>query len=663
MKTKKLLTLSAGVLATVTLSYAVMQYVLPASGSEKVRAGDDFYQYVNGDWLKKTKIPNDSPSYGVVDEMTEKIDKRLKADVKKLVSGKEVSNLEGMDEFISFYKVATDFEQIEKDGTKPAQAYLEEIENLSSLSDLKAVAKEWTLRSLPLPFTLAVSVNAEKTDEKMIELSSPSSILPDVSLYQDKETKKQLLSVYQKGAIETLERMGYSEKEAKKRVEGALAFDALIVPYLLSSEEASDIKSMINPRTAEEVAAYTDVLNLADLAEELVGQDVEIFNVSTLKYYENISQILTEENFESLKSWLLVREALSDAAYLDEKTRAAASQYEMAVLGVTELPDKKDRAYQMAINQFSPVFSVYYGDKYFGKEAKDKVTEMIQNIIAVYKKRMAENTWLSEETKAKAVEKLEVMTSFVGYPEEVPQEIAIIDVDENKSLLANMADMGRVVTTYSFEHFNDPIDKTQWVAPSYQVNAFYQPTNNSITFPAAILEAPFYSEKQTTAENYGGIGSVIGHEITHAFDTNGALFDAQGNMANWWTEADFKAFEQRTKAMIKHFDGYKVSGGKVNGELTVTENTADAGGVSSALEVLKTVDPKADLKDFFENYAKINRSKETDAYAKFHLLDVHAPDKARVNLQVNVVPEFYETYQVKKGDKLYLPEAKRVKIW
>lgn len=658
MKKHQLLTLSSSVLLLLTACSSTAQ-----TNNNQLKPNDDFYTYVNHEWLDEAAIPADAVSYNVVTEMSYEINEQLGRDIDNLVMGEETSDLLGMDEFISLYHVATDFQQREKDGAEPARKYLEEIEKIGSLKELAEVSQDWILKGLPLPFGLGVDVNPEKTVEKQIAIAAPDSLLPDVSLYDDETQKEELLALYSETAITVLEKMGYSDKEAAQLTEGAIAFDALIVPYLLSAEEASDVKNLLNQKTSAEVASYSKTFDFADLASRLVGQEIKTINVASVDYFEHLDHILTEENFSSLKSWMIVQEALSDAAYLTEDIREAASQFDMALSGVEELPHKIDVAYDLALSTFSPTFSVYYGQKYFGPEDKQQVTEMFDNIIGVYKNRLLANDWLSDATKDKAVEKLEQMTYHIGYPETVPEEIGLIDVDEDKSLLDNMVDISRLSIVYSFEHFNDPIDKEEWFAPSYEVNAFYDPTNNSITFPAAILKAPFYSSDQSDAMNYGGIGSVIGHEITHAFDNNGALFDAEGNMQNWWTDADFTAFEQKTTAMIEHFDGADYQGHKVNGTLTVGENIADAGGLSASLEALKQVNPKADLKAFFETYATTYRGVIRPEFIPYLLLDTHAPDNVRVNLQVNLLPEFYDTYNIKKGDGMYLPEDKRVKIW
>lgn len=245
-----------------------------------------------------------------------------------------------MDDFIDFYRVASNFKQREKDGNKPAKKYLKRLEALTSLGDLNKQAKDLVYQGLLLPFSVSVSIDDKHTDKKILQLSSPVSILPDVTYYEDKATKEQLLALYKKTALAVLKRLGYSAKEAEQHVKGALAFDEAMVPYLMSSEELSNAKNTINPRSAEDLTQYSSSLNLSQLVNDLTGQTIDQVNVVTLKYFENLNKIVTDKHFEELKSWIIISEAMSVSSYLDEETRQAASQYSLALTGQAELPSK-----------------------------------------------------------------------------------------------------------------------------------------------------------------------------------------------------------------------------------------------------------------------------------------------------------------------------------
>ena len=625
----------------------------------------NFYQAVNKDWLLKAKIPVDSPSIDSFYTLDEDVKGKLKKDIKNLGEGKESSDITGMSEFITFYKAASDYKQREKDGLEPLKPYLKEIEDIKDLNDLANKSASLTDKGIPLPFGYDVGTNAENTSQKQIQLSPPSILLPDVSIYKDEASKKQYLTPIETATKKALEMLGYSEKNSKRIVKEALEFDEIIAKYSLSNEEMSESKNLVHPKTAEEINAYSGSFKLYDVIKGIMGRDLETINVPNTKYFENYSKVVNQDNFSKIKSWMLVQEAMAASNSLTEDYRLNFQSISMAIMGTQKPISKEDTVYEMSVNLFSDVMSVYYGRKYFGEEAKTDVTGMIDKIKNVYRGRLQQNDWLTEETRNKAIEKLDKMKVFVGYQEDVDPGTKELHLDPNKSFFELSEDIAQFGKRYTIEHFDEPIDKNKWSGSAFDINAYYNPESNSINFPAGILQAPFYDKNQSTEKNYGGIGVVIGHEITHAFDSNGADYDENGDMHNWWTKADSKAFDKRIKAFEDQWNGLEIYGTKVNGKLTVTENVADAGGLSSTLQVLKTDMTKPNLKDYFENYANIWKQKASLQYNKYTMVqDVHAPNELRVNQQLKNLPEFYEAYpQIKEGDAMYLAPSKRISLW
>lgn len=625
----------------------------------------NFYQAVNKDWLLKAKIPADSPSIDNFYTLGEDIKGKLKKDIKNLGEGKETSDITGMSEFITFYKAASDYKQREKDGLEPLKPYLKEIEDIKDVNDLASKSASLTDKGIPLPFGYDVGTNAENTSQKQIQLSPPSILLPDVSIYKDEASKKQYLTPIETATQKALEMLGYSEKNSKRIVKEALEFDEIIAKYSLSNEEMSESKNLVHPKTAEEINAYSGSFKLYDVIKGIMGRDLETINVPNTKYFENYSKIVNQDNFSKIKSWILVQEAMAASNSLTEDYRLNFASISMAIMGTQKPLSKEDTVYEMSVNLFSDVMSVYYGRKYFGEEAKTDVTGMIDKIKNVYRGRLQQNDWLTEDTRNKAIEKLDKMKVFVGYQEDVDPGTKELHLDPNKSFFELSEDIAQFGKRYTIDHFDEPIDKNKWSGSAFDINAYYNPESNSINFPAGILQAPFYDKNQSTEKNYGGIGVVIGHEITHAFDSNGADYDENGDMHNWWTKADSKAFDKRIKAFEDQWNGLEIYGTKVNGKLTVTENVADAGGLSSTLQVLKTDMTKPNLKDYFENYANIWKQKASLQYNKYTMVqDVHAPNELRVNQQLKNLPEFYEAYpQIKEGDDMYLAPSKRISLW
>ena len=625
----------------------------------------NFYQAVNKEWLLKAKIPVDSPSIDSFYTLDEDVKGKLKKDIKNLGEGKESSDITGMSEFITFYKAASNYKQREKDGLEPLKPYLKEIEDIKDLNDLANKSASLTDKGIPIPFGYDVGTNAENTSQKQIQLTPPSILLPDVSIYKDESSKKQYLTPIETATQKALEMLGYSEKNSKRIVKEALEFDEIIAKYSLSNEEMSESKNLVHPKTAEEINAYSDSFKLYDVIKGIMGRDLETINVPNTKYFENYSKVVNQDNFSKIKSWMLVQEAMAASNSLTEDYRLNFQSISMAIMGTQKPISKEDTVYEMSVNLFSDVMSVYYGRKYFGEEAKTDVTGMIDKIKNVYRGRLQQNDWLTEETRNKAIEKLDKMKVFVGYQEDVDPGTKELHLDPNKSFFELSEDIAQFGKRYTIDHFDEPIDKNKWSGSAFDINAYYNPESNSINFPAGILQAPFYDKNQSTEKNYGGIGVVIGHEITHAFDSNGADYDENGDMHNWWTKADSKAFDKRIKAFEDQWNGLEIYGTKVNGKLTVTENVADAGGLSSTLQVLKTEMTKPNLKDYFENYADIWKQKASLQYNKYTMVqDVHAPNELRVNQQLKNLPEFYEAYpQIKQGDDMYLAPSKRISLW
>jgi len=625
----------------------------------------NFYQAVNKEWLLKAKIPADSPTIDNFYTLGEDIKGKLKKDIKNLGEGKETSDITGMSEFITFYKAASNYKQREKDGLEPLKPYLKEIEDIKDVNDLASKSASLTDKGIPLPFGYDVGTNAENTSQKQIQLSPPSILLPDVSIYKDEASKKQYLTPIETATQKALEMLGYSEKNSKRIVKEALEFDEIIAKYSLSSEEMSESKNLVHPKTAEEINDYSGSFKLYDVIKGIMGRDLDTINVPNTKYFENYSKIVNQNNFSKIKSWILVQEAMAASNSLTEDYRLNFASISMAIMGTQKPISKEDTVYEMSVNLFSDVMSVYYGRKYFGEEAKTDVTGMIDKIKNVYRGRLQQNDWLTEDTRNKAIEKLDKMKVFVGYQEDVEPGTKELHLDPNKSFFELSEDIAQFGKRYTIDHFDEPIDKNKWSGSAFDINAYYNPESNSINFPAGILQAPFYDKNQSTEKNYGGIGVVIGHEITHAFDSNGADYDENGDMHNWWTKADTKAFDKRIKAFEDQWNGLEIYGTKVNGKLTVTENVADAGGLSSTLQVLKTDVTKPNLKDYFENYADIWKQKASLQYNKYTMVqDVHAPNELRVNQQLKNLPEFYEAYpQIKEGDAMYLAPSKRISLW
>lgn len=627
----------------------------------------DFYEYVNGGWLKTAVIPADKPATGGFQDLVDGIDKLMIAEFEAMVADPTTVPAGRMQDAVAFYELARDYATRDHLGVAPILPILQKIETLESFADLDTQLTDWLLEGLPLPFSFSVESDMKNTKINILHAGAADTILPDKTYYDpDNQQGPQLLQVFAEMTNALLEKFGKTPEEAAAIVANALAFDRLIVPHVRSSEESADYSKEYNPRTFAEVKAYSSQLNLGRLLQELVHDRPQQINVIQPAYFEALDQLLIPDHFSLLKDWMLVEVVNSYTGILSEDLRQLGGTYSRTLSGATEAMNQTKAAYYMTAARFSQVVGDYYGKKYFGEKARNDVRQMVEKMIKIYQDRLENNTWLSAATREKAIKKLSTLGIHVGYPDTIPayyDRFITKTKAQGGTLVENARRFSRIVREDNFSRYGKEMDRNEWEMSAATVNAYYHPFKNVIVFPAAILQAPFYSLTQSSSANFGGIGGVIAHEISHAFDNNGAKFDEYGNMNNWWTEADLAHFDQLAQAMIAQFDGIPYAGGKVNGTLTVSENIADAGGLSCALEAAQQ-EADADLEDFFINWAKIWRTKAREQYLQLLLaIDVHAPAKLRANIQVQNLPEFYETFDIKAGDGMYLPPEKRVHIW
>ena len=534
---------------------------------------DDLYEAVNGGWLKTAKIPDDKPATGGFNDLVNEIDKQLMDDFDAYATGKEKSDDSRFNEMIKLYRLAKKFDWRKKVGPQPLKRMLASVENLNSYEDYQSQWKNWILAGMPSPISFDIDADMKNATVYALFASSPSLILPDKSYYEaeKKAQHDQLLQLWSSMVEALMDKLGYSKEEAKKIIDDAIKFDALLAPNVKSAEEAADYSKMYNPQTVAELASATDQLDIAAIIKQLVGEEPEKVIVTEPEYFKALNKIL-QDNFELFKNWALIRVIRENASYLDDEMREINGRYGRALSGSKKPVSQRKFAFYLARDMFSQVAGDYYGKKYFGPQAKADVHHMVEQMIKVYKGRLTNNQWLSKDTRDKAILKLDKLGIQVGYPDKIPALYDQFKVDEEESLIANVNQLTVTANKELFSRWNKPVDRMRWEMSAATVNAYYHPFKNIIVFPAAILQAPFYSLKQSSSQNYGGIGAVIAHEISHAFDNNGSLFDEFGNLNNWWTDEDSAHFKQLAQKMIEEFDGIPFAGQKVNGKLTVSEN-------------------------------------------------------------------------------------------
>lgn len=562
----------------------------------------DFFEAVNEEWLKTAKIPADKPATGGFQDLVDGIDDLLMTDIDHMLAEPDKVQSDMMRHFLHFYQLANDYDRRNQLAAKPLLPLIERIEKIESFEDLNQQFPTWTLDSLPLPFSLDVDADMKNAQTNALFAYPPSLFLPDKTYYTAEHPNgAQLLGVFFDMMVQLVELTGKEKSQAEAIVEQAIQFDRLVAPHVKSAEEKADYSKMYNPRSFDTFIHYTDKLDLEKLTVGLIGTTPDKVIVTDPVYFEQLGELLTTEHFQLIKSWMIVRTIRSLSSYLSEDFRQISGIFSRTLSGTDEAMPQKKAAYYLASGQFDQVVGDYYGKKYFGEAAKKDVEHMIEKMISVYKDRLEKNNWLSDTTRKKAIIKLDKLGVQVGYPDQIPAlytKYHTVTQEEGGTLLSNALAFSKIELKERFGRWNQPVDRTEWEMSADTVNAYYHPFRNVIVFPAAILQAPFYSLEQSSSANYGGIGAVIAHEISHAFDNNGALFDEYGNLNNWWTEEDLAHFQEKAQAMIEEFDGLSFADGTVNGKLTVSENIADAGGLSCALEAAKT-EADHSLADFF----------------------------------------------------------------
>lgn len=628
------------------------------------RIQDDLFQHVNGEWIEKAVIPDDKPCAGGFNELAREGEELLMKEFRELSAAASVDD-ENMNKAVSLYRLCLDEKRRASDGIAPVQPLLDTISSLKDISDFNNHLVQFVEEGYPLPFKMTVETDFMDSSSYCIALFGPSVILPDSSYYKDEmaEQKKQLMPLFISMVEKLLRKTSLSEAEQAQYIKDTLAFDELIAAYVKSNEEWADYVAAYNPMQKDKAASLFGQLDLSLLISTLFTSSFENVVITEPRYFEHFKEVFNAETFALYKHWAYVNALLDASSVLTEELRDIGSSFSRALSGVAVMPSLEKQSYHLASFFFSDPIGLYYGRKFFGEEAKKDITELVQDIIESWKDRVRTNTFLSAATKDKAILKLSTMKLKLAYPDKTDTLYDKLTVDENLSLFENCQRLKKAKNVDQFSKFGTKVDQYKWDMPGHMVNACYNPSVNDITFPAAILQAPFYSIKQTRSENLGGIGCVIAHEISHAFDNNGAQFDENGNLNNWWTDEDMSNFKSRTGAMAEQFDGIELPWGKVNGSFIVSENIADNGGMAAALQVMHGM-KDADYKGFFMNWARIWCQKAKEEYAKLLLsIDVHAPNVLRANITPRNFDEWYTTFDVKESDKMYLPTEKRVLIW
>ncbi len=630
------------------------------------RLQDDFYYAVNHKWLTGTKIPAGYPGVGSFDEVNLSNSSKLKVIAQDLLKN-QGSYQEGTKEqkMADFYSSVLDMENRNKQGLEPIRKYLDQFDSINSIQELLNAAAQFENETGFNPlFSFGPSPDLMDSSRYALYGTGLSTTLPASYMLMK---NPQIKALYEGFLTELFKISGLSDEEAIQAAQSVYAFEEVLAEHTLSNEDASKVENLYNPVALDKLAEMFSGTDIKKYINDLGYGSAQNLIVTDLKLMGKTGELLSEENLEILKAYTRIRLVIDTSSFLSKDLQDAIYGFNSTFLGITSVLSDEEMAFELLNSVMSGYLGKMYVEKYFSEEAKKDVEGIVSEIIKTFEKRVEKLDWMSSDTKSAALAKLKAIKVKIGYPDtwnDPLSGISIKNYDKGGSLLGNIFAITSAQAKHAKTLLSKPVDKTQWVMPPHTVNAYYNATNNEIVFPAGILQSPFYDLKATREQNLGGIGSVIAHEITHAFDNNGAQFDLNGNMNNWWTEEDYVTFQQKCQSVINHYQGLEIAPNAiVNGALTVSENVADVGAMACILDIAKSM-PNANYKQLFESNANIWRF--TGSQQMYQLLstqDVHAPNKFRVNSVLQNFQEFYDTYGIQPGDALYLSPEERVSIW
>jgi putative endopeptidase len=635
--------------------------------SAVVRLEDDYYDHVDRQILDQVEIPKDSSGWSYFYQLEKDSYEVLEGVLEEAVKNRKQAKPGSLEQKIAdLYLSALDMKGREKAGFGQLKPYLDELNNASDIDGyLKAVGNIYG--DLGVNSILTVQWMEDMKDSSRYALYVDGADLgPGKETLEDR-TQAKLMDQYQDYIRSTLEYTGMSREEAEKAAADIMALQKDLAVNALPLSQQNDPDIIYNPYSMKDIkgllpeGAADSYLSSAGLT------DVDTLVVTQKAQMVKIGKYLTNDHLPVLKNYSIFCLVDNFAPYLTPEIRDNYQDWNNTQNGIKERKTDQKLASERTQNMLGFEFGRLYVEKRFSKEDKTAIEEMVRHILENYKKQIMGLDWMGEETKSAAIKKLDNMTLKIGYPDKWPNDYAkatITPVEKGGSLINNVISLTKAQNAVNREKVRKPVDKTEWGMTPQTVNAYYNPTGNEIVFPAAILQAPFYDADKDYASNLGGIGTVIAHEVSHAFDSSGSLYDENGNYHVWWTSEDRAKFKQLADQVVVYYDGQEgYKGRHVNGAQTLNENIADLGSMACITSIVG--DDVESQKLVFEQFATIWAAKYTpESMIRRLNTDVHSPAKVRVNAVLSATDAFYKAYpEIKEGDAMYVAPQKRVKIW
>lgn len=639
-----------------------------------VRPGDDFYQYAGGGWLKANPMKPEYSSYGVFNDLAETNRKQIRELFENLSKEKHAFGSVGQ-KVADLYNMAMDSVRLNKEGVAPLQKDLDKVKAFSKKADFTAfIADQHLYKGNPF-FGIGVDTDLKNSDLNVMWLSAGTSGLPDRDYYlnTDADSKKKQ-EAYRAYLSKIFQLSGYKKKEAEKAAKVIYNIEYQFAEAKMSRAEARDYNKLYNIYTIDMLQKDYPAIQWAKYFELMGVKDVKqviLTEPKVMAVAQKLMSTLSEQDIKYYVAGLIIKSSTSVLS--DDFVNANFDFYGRLLNGQKEQKARWKRALGFPNSLLGEAVGELYVSKYFAGESKAKMLKLIDNLRKALATRIANLTWMNDTTKINALVKLNSFTVKVGYPDKW-RDYSKLTIDPAKSLYDNVAAATYVETLRNLEKFGKPVDKSEWGMTPQTVNAYYNPTTNEICFPAAILQAPFFDVNADDATNYGAIGVVIGHEMTHGFDDQGRNFNADGNMVDWWTAGDSKRFTAAAEKLAAQFDQITVVGDlKANGHLTLGENIADQGGLRISYDAFKTTQQFQEGKDidgftpaqrFYLSYGRIWAEHMTEeAIYQQTKSDPHSIGRNRVNATLRNIDTWYDAFGVKEGDKMWLAPAERAIVW
>lgn len=639
-----------------------------------VRPGDDFYQYAGGGWLKANPMKPEYSSYGVFNDLAETNRKQIRELFENLSKEKHAFGSVGQ-KVADLYNMAMDSVRLNKEGAAPLQKDLDKVKAFSKKADFTAfIADQHLYMGNPF-FGIGVDTDLKNSDLNVMWLSAGTSGLPDRDYYlnTDADSKKKQ-EAYRAYLSKIFQLSGYKKKEAEKAAKVIYNIEYQFAEAEMSRAEARDYNKLYNIYTIDMLQKDYPAIQWAKYFELMGVKDVKqviLTEPKVMAVAQKLMSTLSEQDIKYYVAGLIIKSSTSVLS--DDFVNANFDFYGRMLNGQKEQKARWKRALGFPNSLLGEAVGELYVSKYFAGESKAKMLKLIDNLRKALATRIANLTWMNDTTKINALVKLNSFTVKVGYPDKW-RDYSKLTIDPAKSLYDNVAAATYVETLRNLEKFGKPVDKSEWGMTPQTVNAYYNPTTNEICFPAAILQAPFFDVNADDATNYGAIGVVIGHEMTHGFDDQGRNFNADGNMVDWWTAGDSQRFTAAAEKLAAQFDQITVVGDlKANGHLTLGENIADQGGLRISYDAFKTtqqfqegkeIDGFTPVQRFYLSYGRIWAEHMTEeAIYQQTKSDPHSIGRNRVNATLRNIDTWYDAFGVKEGDKMWLAPAERAIVW